>query len=396
MNKYLFKLNNVIQNYSWGSKTSLNTLFGIENPENQPQAELWMGTHPNGCSKNAETGELLSDLISKDPVNFLGNRTALDFGELPFLFKVLCAAEPLSIQVHPSKQAAEQGFMKENEMGVDIKAPNRNYKDPNHKPELVYALTPYKAMNGFRPIAQIIKLFEEIGLPSLTEQVASFKTHPNSEGLQVFFKEIMSLNEEQKEMTLKELKLYMSFDKRNEATLLKEAVAYSRYFAQFYPNDIGLLSPLLFNLIELKPGEAMFLYAETPHAYIQGTGLEIMANSDNVLRAGLTPKYIDVPELINNTKFESIKPENIKIQPNKDQSYPIPVPDFKFSIINVNDDEQIYSLQSAEILFCIEGNIVVSSNGKQIKLQKGESMFVGYCLSQYQCDGKGILARAYV
>ncbi|MDG6881739.1 Mannose-6-phosphate isomerase [Phocoenobacter uteri] len=393
MQKYLFKLDNVIQNYSWGSKTSLAKLFDIANPNNQPQAELWMGAHSNGCSKNAETGELLSELINQDIANYLGNQTASCFGELPFLFKVLCAAEPLSIQVHPNKANAELGFSKENKLGIDLKAPNRNYKDPNHKPELVYALTKYKAMNGFRPIEQIIALFEEMNLAPLTDSFSRFKDQPNSEGLKLFFKEIMSLSEAQKQVTLKAL--FERLKQGSETEQGKQAVKYIHHFAQFYSNDIGLLSPLLFNLVELQPNEAMFLYAETPHAYIEGTGLEIMANSDNVLRAGLTPKYIDVPELIANTKFESILPERIKMQPNAENEYPIPVDDFKFAIINVQKQAKNIPLNSAEILFCIEGNICVSSFGKEIMLKKGESVFVGYCLGNYQLTGLGIIARAY-
>ncbi|MBR0573032.1 MULTISPECIES: mannose-6-phosphate isomerase, class I [Pasteurellaceae] len=394
MSDLLFKLNNVIQNYAWGSKTSLNQLFDIPNPDNKPQAELWMGAHPNGCSKNAETGELLSTLINQNIANFLGNRTASQFGELPFLFKVLCAEEPLSIQVHPNKKKAELGFAKENEKGIDLKAPNRNYKDPNHKPELVYALTPYKAMNGFRPIEQIISLFKEANLLSLKKEISALKQSQNSEGLKRFFSAIMSLNNEQKDQILTEL--YTQLEKGAKTKLGKEAFDYIQHFRQYYDNDIGLLSPLMLNTIELQPNEAMFLYAETPHAYVQGTGLEIMANSDNVLRAGLTPKYIDVAELIDNTKFDSISPENIKIEPNNNNEYPIPVPDFKFAIMTVTENVKTHSLNSAEILFCTKGEIIIHSHNKQIILHKGESAFIGYGLESYQYSGKGLIARAYV
>ncbi|MGL5975912.1 MAG: mannose-6-phosphate isomerase, class I, partial [Aeromonas sobria] len=155
-----FLMCNPIQDYVWGSHDSLTTLFGIKNPEGKPQAELWMGAHPNGCSEVTLAGEKLklSSLIDANPVAMLGAATQARFGSLPFLFKVLCAEQALSIQVHPSKAQAEAGFAKEEAAGIDIKASNRNYKDPNHKPELVFALTRYQAMNGFRAIPAILAL----------------------------------------------------------------------------------------------------------------------------------------------------------------------------------------------------------------------------------------------
>lgn len=158
----IYKLDNVIQNYAWGSKTSIKELFGIPNPDDQPQAEIWMGAHPNGCSKLAESGQLLSELISADPESVLGQYTQNRFGDLPYLFKVLAAHTPLSIQVHPSKQKAELGFLRENEQGIPLSAANRNYKDPNHKPELVYALTFYKAMNAFAQLSRLLPCSERL------------------------------------------------------------------------------------------------------------------------------------------------------------------------------------------------------------------------------------------
>lgn len=156
-----FLMNNVIQNYAWGSTTSVNQLFGIENPTGEPQAEVWMGAHPNGCSVVMVNGEetKLSSLIAQDMNAFLSEEVANRFGELPYLFKVLAAEKALSIQVHPNKQQAELGFALEEKQDIPLTAANRNYKDPNHKPELVYALTEYQAMNGFRPTSEIISFF---------------------------------------------------------------------------------------------------------------------------------------------------------------------------------------------------------------------------------------------
>lgn len=153
------KLINSVQNYAWGSKTALTELYGMENPSSQPMAELWMGAHPKSSSRvHDATGDIVSlrDVIESDKATLLGDAVAKRFGELPFLFKVLCAAQPLSIQVHPNKRNSEIGFAKENAAGIPMDAAERNYKDPNHKPELVFALTPFLAMNAFREFSEIV------------------------------------------------------------------------------------------------------------------------------------------------------------------------------------------------------------------------------------------------
>ncbi|MEH0690225.1 mannose-6-phosphate isomerase, class I [Vibrio cholerae] len=392
----IFKLENVIQNYAWGSKHAISKLFGIQNPNDEPQAEIWMGAHPNGCSKIAATGELLSEVIAKDSKGMFGDYTAARFGELPYLFKVLAAETPLSIQVHPRKERAQQGFERENALGIALDAPNRNYKDPNHKPELVYALTFYKAMNGFRPIPEIIALFNEANISSLSQELAQLKLQPNSDSLKCFFSAIMSLEGAAKQFALEEL--YAAIERPAKTAMSREAFQYVADFKQHYKDDIGLFSPLLLNTVELAPGEAMFLHAETPHAYVQGTGLEIMANSDNVLRAGLTPKYIDVPELIDNTRFEPIDPRHIKLEPVLKEgklSYPIPVDDFGFDLLSATDEVKSIYLRSAEILFCVEGEAVICANDEHVTLRPGESVFVSHNSNVYQYQGNGILARAY-
>ncbi|GAM71545.1 mannose-6-phosphate isomerase [Vibrio sp. JCM 19236] len=286
--------------------------------------------------------------------------------------------------------------MRENEQGIPLSAANRNYKDPNHKPELVYALTFYKAMNGFRPIEQIVALFREAEINSLNYEVDALAQQPNGQGLQAFFSSILSLEGEKKEAALNELHLAMK--RPAKSPMSKEALQYSSSFCEHYTDDIGLFAPLMLNTIELAPGEAMFLHAETPHAYVQGTGLEIMANSDNVLRAGLTPKYIDVPELIDNTVFEPIHPQDIRLTPTTTGgklSYPIPVEDFGFEILTVIDETGSEHLRSAEILFCIEGEVEVSTQEKSVQLKVGESVFVSHEAGTYRYQGRGSLARAF-
>lgn len=391
----MFKLKNVIQNYAWGSKTAITTLFGIKNSNDEPQAEIWMGAHVNGCSKNESTDQALIDIINEDKAALLGEYTAARFGELPFLFKVLSAQTPLSIQVHPDLLKAQQGFALENKKGLAINDAKRNYKDPNHKPELVYALTHFKAMNGFRAIEQIIEFFNVIAIPVLNKSLDEFKKSPDSDGLKMFFNAIMSLENADKDSALEELFLKIAHSTNDPK--MKAVFAYIKNFREHYPNDIGLFSPLLLNIVELEPGEAMYLSAQTPHAYVQGTALEIMANSDNVLRAGLTPKYIDLPELINNTIFSPKPAESIKLLPLVKQDkllYPVPVDDFAFEIVCVNNSSKQF-MRSAEILFCIDGEVTAISKQEKVTFKKGESIFISNQIAKYVLQGNAKIARAF-
>lgn len=396
MQTNLFKLNNVIQDYAWGSQTSIAELFGTENQDGLPQAEIWMGAHPNGCSKVDLTGELLSDMIKNSPIDTLGEYTYQRFGELPYLFKVLAADKPLSVQVHPKLSDAQRGFAKENQQGIELNAFNRNYKDANHKPELVYALTFYRAMNGFRPLTDLISIFEQANINSLAADIAALKSNQNSQGLRAFFTTVMSLSGELKAQALAELKQNIASKSRTK--MAREAFAMVSEFSKEFADDIGLFSPLLLNVIELEPGEAMFLHAATPHAYVQGTGLEIMANSDNVLRAGLTPKHLDIQELIEHTEFHSIPFDEIRLKPIKKDhkdSYPIPVDDFGFEIIKATATTNTQYVRGAEILFCIDGEVTVENAQTQLRLKPGESLFVCNSAQHYSYKGNGTLARAY-
>ena len=400
----LYNLQNPIQNYAWGSTTALTELFGIANPNQEPQAEVWMGAHPNGCSQVVVDGQpmLLSKLISDAPEKVLGEQAYQAFGGLPYLLKLLAAEQPLSVQVHPEKSKAQAGFNREVAQGIPLGASYRNFKDANHKPELVYALTPYLAMNAFRPVAEIVDLFEQSGCTLLFDWVVRLKTTPDAQHLQGFFHYILSLTGDEQQDVLGQLLDNVAGKGRDDnARLAFKTVA---MLEQFYPWDIGLFSPLFLNVIELAPGEAMFLQAETPHAYLRGTGVEIMANSDNVLRAGLTPKHIDVDELIANTRFESIPAAELLTKPVLNGNvarFPVPVDDFKFEIITLNNDvtsdtRHRQTVTSAEILLAIAGEITVEMKGISLSLKAGESAFVEAYAEGYQVTGIGQWVRVSV
>ena len=386
------KLINSVQNYAWGSKTALTELYGIANPTQQPMAELWMGAHPKSSSQvlgaDGQT-VALRDVIEHDKSALLGDAVAQRFGELPFLFKVLCAAQPLSIQVHPNKHNSEIGFAKENAAGIPMDAAERNYKDPNHKPELVFALTPFLAMNAFREFSDIVALLHPVS--AAHPAIAHFLEEPSAERLSYLFASLLNMQAEEKSHALAILKSALNSQQGEPWQTI-------RLIADVYPNDSGLFSPLLLNVVKLNPGEAMFLFAETPHAYLQGVALEVMANSDNVLRAGLTPKYIDIPELVANVQFVA-KPANqlltTPVKSDGELDFPIPVDDFAFSLHELTTSGADISQQSAAILFCIEGEAVLSKGEQRLVLRPGESAFIGANESPVNISGAGRLARVY-
>jgi len=386
------KMHNNVQNYAWGSVDALSNLYGIANPDGKPMAELWMGAHPKSSSRveDAQGNQIsLRDVISQDLNANLGEKVARRFGELPFLFKVLCANQALSIQVHPSKSNAVIGFEKENKAGVPIDAAERNYKDANHKPELVFALTPFAAMNGFRELGEIQSLLQPVA--GAHPDIARFLINPDFEHLKTLFAALLSMTGESKSLALDILDNALQSQHGEPWDTL-------RSIAIDYPGDSGLFSPLLLNVIELQPGEAMFLYAETPHAYLKGVALEVMANSDNVLRAGLTPKYIDIPELLANLQFVA-KPANTLLttpeQRGSELIFPIPVEDFAFSLHTLGAEPQTLAQESAAIIFCVEGQTVLQKGEQQVVLHPGESCYIPATDSPVSASGNGRIARVF-
>lgn len=386
------KLINSVQNYAWGSQTALTDLYGIPNPDNLPMAELWMGAHPKSSSKIEDASgnvRALRDVIEADKTALLGNAVADRFGELPFLFKVLCADQPLSIQVHPNKKASELGFAKENAAGIPLDAAERNYKDPNHKPELVFALTPFLAMNAFREFSEIVSLLQPVA--GAHKAIAHFLENPDAASLSQLFASLLNMQGDEKSHALAILKTALDSQQGEPWQTI-------RVISEFYPDDSGLFSPLLLNVVKLNPGDAMFLFAETPHAYLQGVALEVMANSDNVLRAGLTPKYIDIPELVANVKFVAKPAADLLTQPVKNGAeldFPIPVEDFAFSLHDLSHTETTVAQESAAILFCVEGEAVLSKGEQRLVLKPGESAFIAAKESPITISGTGRLARVF-
>ena len=300
--KSIHLLNNPIQNYAWGSHKAIAELTGKPFPTRDPEAEMWMGAHPKAPStvKTGQGDESLMDLIKQQPHDILGKETASVFeNRLPYLFKVLAIEKPLSIQVHPNREQAIKGFAWENHLGIPMDAAERNYRDDNHKPECICALTHFWALNGFRDITTMINLLRESCADSLGAGIRELEEKADSQGLKRFLDILLNLKEDDIQKILDRAVPHAEAC-RDQDTAFDWMVRLHKT----YPDNIGVLFPLILNLVCLNPGQAMYLPAGQMHAYLEGVGIELMANSDNVLRGGLTSKHVDVLELLNILNFE--------------------------------------------------------------------------------------------
>jgi mannose-6-phosphate isomerase len=397
--KHIGILKNTIQEYAWGSHTAIPELLGEKPPSAAPQAELWMGAHPKAPSMVESDGEWVSllALIEKYPERILGEETAKRFtNKLPYLFKVLAAAQPLSIQAHPSRDQAVRGFERENRLGIPLNAPNRNYKDDNHKPECICALTPFWALNGFRNVSDILALMEKIRPLGLKNELDALRKEQNSRGLKRFFQFIMSMGPEQKKQ--------ITADAVKHAEIVAEDHPIFTWMTRLYasyPGDIGIFSPVLLNLICLEPGQALFLPSGELHAYLDGVGMELMANSDNVLRGGLTPKHVDVPALLDVLNFEE-RPVDILTgkQINAcEYRYPTKAKEFVLSVVCMEESMIcVTEHENVEILLCTDGKAEVSESGRDDKiiLAQGTSIVIPAAVTEYSIKGKATLYKASV
>jgi len=398
--KRIAVLQNTIQEYPWGSFSAIPKLLGMSSQSDKPQAELWMGAHPKAPSRVVCEGQTrsLKDLIEKFPEDILGKAAMKKFGNrLPYLFKVLAAAKPLSIQAHPNLAQAIRGFEYENKADIPLDAPERNYKDDNHKPECICAMTEFWALNGFRKIPDMLARLERCCAVLLEKTLEKLQRFPDAVGLKSFFEALMTLDTEHRRQilqhALEEAEKHMDED---------PAYGWMLKLHEEYPGDIGVLFPLILNLVCLEPGQAMFLPAGELHSYLDGTGIELMANSDNVLRGGLTPKHVDVPELLNILNFEERELQILSPQKIRDYEveYDSRADEFVLSVICL-PGKNIYNSpleRSVEILLCTEGeaHITMGSDIEPIDVKKGDSLLVPSVVKQYHIRGETTLYKAAV
>lgn len=359
---------------------------------------MWMGAHPKAPSMAVvEKGEVsLGALIDNDPEGVLGQATAGRFGgRLPFLLKVLAAERPLSIQAHPDKSQAAAGFARENQAGVPLDAPDRNYKDDNHKPECICALSEFHALCGFREIDEIAGYFFRVLPEAAVDSVLGKKS--GNAGLQAFFRNLMQMPAAQAAAIVDKAAAYAVASAAQDPVF--EWIA---ALSAEYPGDIGALAPAFLNLVVLSPGQAMFLPAGVLHAYLRGTGIELMANSDNVLRGGLTPKHVDVPELLKVLDFSPMLPPVLHPVAVDvcERFYPTDAAEFNLSVIEVSPEQAYggHTPKSAEILLCTRGDAVLheSVSGEDFPFHRGQSLFIHAAAGAYTISGNAVLYRAAV
>ncbi|MDR0402752.1 MAG: mannose-6-phosphate isomerase, class I [Treponema sp.] len=381
----LYKLDNQVKHYLWGSPEWIPRLVGKENPENTPWAELWMGVHGEGPSEIAGEKLTLEKLIAGDPGKFLG--TARDFGNLPFLLKILAAASPLSVQAHPDLENAKRGWAEENKNGVPEQ--KRNYRDPNHKPEIICALTPFTAMAGFRDPAEAETLIRAFfsRKPALGDRLRAALEG----GYRAFLSAVFGLGAEERRL-IRETAGGTDPAKVPAGPEFSGTFALCAKLAEAYPDDPGILSPLYLNLVELRPFQAIYLPAGILHSYVYGLGVECMANSDNVLRCGLTPKNVDLEELFRILRFEPYRPETIRGEiPEGKNLYRYRTPFREFALFRLDPGASEAALEEngAAIALVTHGEISLSLGNDTLLLKQGESAFI-----PFRNNSRTLVARA--
>ncbi|MGW6391458.1 mannose-6-phosphate isomerase, class I [Streptomyces sp. NPDC055103] len=396
-------LQNTVQPYDWGSTTLLPELMGVP-ATGAPQAELWMGAHPAAPSRvrRGEAVVPLDRVISEDPERELGAAAMRRFGpRLPFLVKLLAADAPLSVQVHPDLAQAQAGYARENALGVPLDAPHRTYRDAQHKPEMIVALTPFRGLCGFRSPEDCADLLDSLNVPALRPYAETLRVVPEAQALAEVFRAFLRplpglLDAVAQALAAATDAGGLGVDAPSAIPGHADIDAYAA-LARAFPGDPGLLSALMLRHVRLAPGEALFLGAGVPHAYLSGLGVEIMASSDNVLRCGLTSKHVDADELLRVVRFGTL-PTRV-LTPHEDGGegvYPAPVDDFRLSryVVRAGEPPRPLALDAPQIVLCTEGTVVVSSAGEVLRIGAGRSVYLPAGAEDAALQGAGTAFRA--
>ncbi|MEM9711668.1 MAG: mannose-6-phosphate isomerase, class I [Actinomycetota bacterium] len=390
----LLPLRNGEQRYAWGSPTAIPELLGRE-PDGEPVAELWIGAHPVLPSTVEIDGAVrrLDDLAAERPDELLGAAVTERFGGFPYLAKLLAAAQPLSLQAHPSIEQAEAGFDREETSGVAVDASNRCYRDRNHKPELIVALTDFEALCGFRPLVDAIELLRSVGGELTRPWIEVLETTPPGEGCLVVMAGVLDLPAEEGAALAAEvatgLRALAAADGDRWATTARLLIE----IGELHPTDPGIVVAALLEDVRLAPGEALFLGAGNLHAYVRGLGVEVMASSDNVLRGGLTPKHVDVAELCDVVRpviepVPVVRP--VDVAPGRAE-YPVPVEDFSVSRVRPDAATSVdLDVGGPTVVLVTDGACRVDAPGSDgVDLGPGDAVLAVPAAERITCTGEG-------
>ncbi|MGC0364912.1 mannose-6-phosphate isomerase [Rhodococcus sp. 27YEA15] len=400
----MLELEGALRSYAWGSRTAIAELQGRPVPSNHPEAELWLGAHPADPARVISAGvpESLLDVLGRDSARQLGQNNVGVFGErLPFLLKLLAAEEPLSLQAHPSAYQAAEGFRRENERGVPMDSPIRNYKDGSHKPELVVALSRFEALAGFREPTRTVGLLRALSTAELEPYVGLLDGQPDSGGLRALFTTWITLPSSVLATLLPAVLAgcidYLSGGHTEFVPEVRTVLELS----ESYPGDAGVLAALLLNRVTLEPGQGLFLDAGNLHAYLNGLAVEIMANSDNVLRGGLTPKHVDVPELLRVLDFDGADITVLDPAPRPGSQiyeYRTPAPEFRLTRIefDVGCGEAVVADQGPRIVMCTAGTVTATCGDDVLELGCGTAAWISAAEPSVRFTAQTVRAQVFL
>jgi mannose-6-phosphate isomerase len=377
------RLDGIIRDYDWGHPRALAELLGHD-PPGHAEAEYWLGAHPSAPATLGTDRRPLDRELDRRPGPLLGAAVADRFGGLPFLLKILAAERPLSIQAHPSSAQAEAGFEREDAAGVPRDARHRNYRDPNHKPELICALTPFEAKCGFRELEATRRLLELFG-PELAEVAGWLEgPGPDADRLRDVVARLLHLPAaEAAELAgstvVRAVALATGPDRPGERQPFAAEIEWTARIGRAFPGDVGVVVALLLNHLVLEPGEALFLPAGNLHAYLRGVGVELMANSDNVLRGGLTAKHVDVDELLTVVDWVP-RPVPVQSPDSSVHRFDVPVPEFGLTRLDGSAgaiDGTSFEPSGPEIVLVTAGAVTLVTSSGRLELDQGQAAFAG-------------------
>ncbi|WP_445169190.1 mannose-6-phosphate isomerase, class I [Mycolicibacterium sp. Dal123E01] len=381
-------LRGATRTYAWGSRTAIAEFTGRPSPTAHPEAELWFGAHPGDPAwlETVDGERSLLDAVQSDPDGQLGPAVRGRYGDvLPFLVKMLAAEEPLSLQAHPSAEQAVEGYVREDRIGVPLNSPIRNYRDRNHKPELLVALSEFHALGGFRPAVRSVAFMRALAVSALDPFIALLNGQSDADCLRALFTTWITAPQPDLDVLIPAvLDGAVAYVRSGETEFAAEARTLLE-LGERYPGDAGVLAAMLLNRITLAPGEALFMPAGNLHSYIHGVGMEIMANSDNVLRGGLTPKHVDVPELLRVLDFTPADEATLRTPTHRDGIelvYDTPAVEFAACVMMLDGDDLGHEVDAPsrhdgpQILVCTEGSVVVRAKSDVVTLDRGSAAWV--------------------